>query len=339
VRVPSTPLISVLLPVRNAGRYLAAALESLVAQTLDDFECLVVEDGSTDASREIATAYSRRDHRLHVLPMNRHVGVVAALNAAMAAARGPYLARMDADDVAFPMRFALQVAVLEGAPELAVVGSRVAHCTDGHRPGGLGKYIAWQNSLLDPDQIRRDLFVESPLVHPTVLMHRADVVAAGGYHDRGWPEDYDLWMRVLMRGREAAKLPEVLLMWRDHGARLSRTAPAYRLENFRRLKWHYLERNWLRAGETVQVCGAGPTGRWWARELLRAGFGVSAIIDIDPRRVGRRWSGVPVVDYRGLRPDGGRVLAAVASWEAREDIRAHLGAAGLVEGRDFMAVA
>jgi glycosyltransferase involved in cell wall biosynthesis len=339
MQVPWTPLISVLLPVRNAARYLAAALESLVAQTLEDFECLIVDDDSTDASREIARAYSRHDRRLRVLPMNRHVGVVTALNAAMAAARAPYLARMDADDVACPMRFARQLVVLERTPELAVVGSRVAHCTDGHRPGGLGRYIAWQNSLLGPEQIRRDLFVESPLVHPTVLMRRADVEAAGGYQDRGWPEDYDLWMRVLMRGREAAKLPEVLLMWRDHAARLSRNAPAYRLENFRRLKWHYLERNWLHAGETVQVCGAGPTGRWWARELLRAGFGVSALIDIDPRRVGRRWRGVPVVDYRGLRPDGGRVLAAVASWEAREDIRAHLSAAGLVEGKDFIAVA
>ena len=79
-------------------------------------------------------------------------------------------------------------------------------------------------------------------------MRRTDLEAVGGYQDRGWPEDYDLWMRLLLSGREAAKAPDTLLSWRDHDGRLTRTAETYRLERFRRLKWHYLTRSWLRPG-------------------------------------------------------------------------------------------
>lgn len=334
-----TPLITVLLPVYNTAPLLGMALESILAQTLEEFECLVIDDGSTDTSRQVAMGYARRDSRVRLLPLDRHRGLVFALNAAVAASRAPYLARMDADDIALPQRFALQLARLESEPDLAVIGSRVAYQPDGPGTGGLADYVQWQNSVIEPQEIRRDLFVESPLVHPTVLMHRRDLDAVGGYRDRGWPEDYDLWMRLLTRGRDAAKHPETLLVWRDRACRLSRRGAAYRLEKFRRLKWHYLTRGWLRAGESVQVCGAGPTGRWWTRELLRGGFSVTAVIDIDPRRIGRRCRGVPIVDYGALDGGGGRVLAAVASGKAREDIRCHLRGAGLVESRDFIAVA
>lgn len=333
------PLIGVLLPVYDAAPLLDTALESMLSQTFSEFECLVVDDGSTDASREVAMGFARRDARVRILALDRHRGLVAALNAAVAATRAPYLARMDADDIALPQRFALQLAALEDAPELAVIGSRVSYHPDDPGLGGLADYVRWQNSVIEPREIRRDLFVESPLVHPTVLMRRRDLEAVGGYRDRGWPEDYDLWMRLLAAGREAAKHPETLLVWRDRASRLSRRGAAYRLERFRRLKWHYLTQSWLRAGETVQVCGAGPTGRWWIRELQRGGYPVSAVVDIDPRRIGRRYRGVPIIDYAGFRSEGGRVLAAVASWEAREDIRRHLRAVGLVECRDFVAVA
>jgi glycosyltransferase involved in cell wall biosynthesis len=336
---PRDPYISVLLPVYNGGAFLRSAVDSVLAQSLGDFECLIVDDGSTDGSAAVAAEYARRDARVRLLRMPGRRGLVEALNAALAAARAPLLARMDADDVALPGRFARQAAELEREPAFAFVGSRVAYQPDGPGTGGLRRYVEWQNSLLTPDDIRRDLFVESPVVHPTVLMRRRVVEAVGGYRDRGWPEDYDLWMRLLLDGGAAAKVPETLLVWRDHRGRLSRCGTAYSLPSFRRLKLHYLVRAWLRRGERVQVCGAGPTGRWWARELMRAGYAVSRIIEIDPRRVGRRYRGIPIVDGSGLRSGSERIVSAVASRAARESIRANLRAEGLVEIRDFVAVA
>ena len=333
------PYISVLLPVYNGGVFLRPAIDSVLAQTLADFECLIVDDGSTDGSGEVVADYARRDPRVRPMRMDGRRGLVAALNAALSAARGRLLARMDADDLAMPERLARQAAELEREPDLALVSSRVAYQPEGPGAGGLRRYVEWQNAILTPAEIRRDLFVESPLVHPTVLMRSHVVEAAGGYRDRGWPEDYDLWMRVLLGGRAAAKVPETLLVWRDHCGRLSRRGGAYSLASFRRLKLHFLARGWLRPRETLRVCGAGPTGRWWTRELTRAGYGVSSIIEIDARRVGRRYLGVPIVDAAAVAVAPERVVSAVASRTARESIRAHLGAAGLVEIRDFVAVA
>jgi glycosyltransferase involved in cell wall biosynthesis len=333
------PLVSVVLPVRDGAPWLNGALSSIRGQTLSDFECLVVDDGSRDGSRAIARCHADRDRRVRVLCGARPRGLVAALRAGIAASRAPYVARMDADDVALPERLALEVAALDRLPDLSLVGCRIAYRPEGAGTGGLARYVAWQNSLLEPEAIRRDLFVESPLVHPTVVVRRVVLDAAGGYRDLGWPEDYDLWMRIILSGGVAAKLREVLLEWRDLPGRLSRRGRAYRLERFRRLKAHYLRRAWLRPGEPVQVAGAGPTGRWWTRELARAGFPVTAVIDVDPRRVGKRCRGVPIVGIDRFQAGAGRVLAAVPAWAAREAIRDRLRAEGLVELRDFVAVA
>ena len=334
-----SPRVSVLLPVHNGEPFLREALDSVVGQTLTDFECIIVDDGSNDGSARVAEEYAYRDTRIRVLTSARRRGLVAALRAAAEVSRAPYLARMDADDVALPTRLARQVDTLDRREDIAMVGSRARYASADEGSAALARYVEWQNSLIEPDDIRRDLFVESPLIHPTVLMRRGDLEAVGGYQDRGWPEDYDLWMRILLSGREAAKLPEVLLLWRDHELRLTRRAPMYRLEQFRQLKWHYITRSWLRAGEPVQVCGAGPTGRWWVRQLQRTGFVVPAVVDVDPRRVGRRCRGVPIVGHDAVRRDRGRLLAAVASWRARVEIRKHLERSGLVDGQDFLAVA
>jgi GT2 family glycosyltransferase len=334
------PAVSVLLPVRNARRTLAECLASLEKQTLVEHEVVAVDDDSQDGSGEILDAAARRDPRVRVA---RHPGrgLVAALNHALSLARAPLLARMDADDVAEPSRLAQQVARLRSESGLGILGSRVRLLPAPGLPhAGMEAYVSWQNGLLDHEAIVRDLFVESPLAHPSVMLRQAVLRALGGYRDTGGPEDYDLWLRAQAAGIRFGKCPEVLLAWRDSPARLSRCSSRYSPERFREAKLRALQLGALAGGRAVVVWGAGPIGKGWARALLAAGHDVEAFVDVSPRRLGRRIHGIPVLavaQAAGLRH--ALHLAAVGQPGARARIREAARALGLEDGRDLLAVA
>jgi glycosyltransferase involved in cell wall biosynthesis len=332
------PRISVLLPVRDAAPFLESCLASLAAQTLTDHEIVAVDDGSTDGSRALLDSFA--EARLRVLSSPAR-GLVAALNAALGAARSPLVARMDADDIAHPERLAVQVERLTVDASVHILGSRVRLI--GSTPGGSGgmrSYVAWSNGLLDHRSIVADLFVESPLVHPSVAARTETLRTLGGYRDHGGPEDYDLWLRAHAAGLRFGKTAETLLDWRDGPGRLTRTDPRYAPERFQELKIEALLAGPLRGDRPVVVWGAGPIGKSWARELSLRGRRVAAFVDVDPRKVGQRVYGVPVVPVEGARDHRlASHLAAVGDGPARRRIRLAAAEMGLVDGRDIIAVA
>jgi cellulose synthase/poly-beta-1,6-N-acetylglucosamine synthase-like glycosyltransferase len=200
--------VSVLLPVRNGQRFVADAIESILNQTFTDLELLVVDDGSEDATASIARAYEGRDDRVRVLTHPR-MGLVAALNAGMAAARGLYIARMDADDISKPARLAAQVAYLDRHATCVAIGTAV-DVVDAD-----GRLLGYPRVLQDHDAIVEALLDGAPgIVHPTVMMRRNAAEQAGGYLDGTFPcEDRDLWLRMSRHGR-LANLGERLLTYR-----------------------------------------------------------------------------------------------------------------------------
>jgi glycosyltransferase involved in cell wall biosynthesis len=334
------PRVSVLLPVRDAERTLAECLDSLTAQTLDDYEVVAVDDGSRDASPEILRRRAASDPRLRVVATPR-CGLVAALNTGLSCCRGGLVARMDADDVADPRRLELQAERLEAEPAITALGCRVGLLSPpGYANAGMRAYVAWQNGLIDPATIERDLWVESPLVHPSVMLRAAALRSLGGYRSCGGPEDYDLWLRGYQAGWRFAKHPESLLGWRDAPGRLTRNDPRYAAERFRDVKIDALSRGPLASGRGVVLWGAGPIGKGWSRALRAAGHRVAAFVEVHPRRIGARVHGVPVVDVAGAaRFRGPLHLAAVGQPGARETIRGAARELGLVEGRELIAVA
>jgi len=335
----SPPAVSVLLPVRDAARTLEACLESLSAQTLADHEVLAVDDHSTDGSRALLDRAARGDARLRVLD-NPGRGLVAALNAAARAARAPLVARMDADDVSHPDRLRAQKVRLDAEPALGVLGTRVRLVGDHEANQGMRDYVDWLNGLLAHDDIARDLFVESPLAHPTVMMRAEGLRRLGGYRDFDGPEDYDLWLRAHAAGFPFAKLPEVLLDWRDAPARLSRTDPRYGADRFRAVKLAALEASALAPGRPVVVWGAGPVGKGWARALRARGHRVAAFVEVHPRRIGARIQDAAVLPLASAASIPGALhLAAVGQPGARAEIRRHAKALGLRETSDLIAVA
>ncbi len=167
---------------------------------------------------------------------------------------------------------------------------------DGSAPDprdGWRRYERWLASCVAPEEIALGLWVESPLPHPTVMMRRAAYEQAGGYREVPWPEDYDLWLRMLRSGIVMAKVPEVLYDWADDPGRATRTLPAYTPEAFHACRAHHLARHL--DGRGVIVWGAGRDGRRAARFLLRQGVDIRAFLDIDPRKIGRTAYGRPIL--------------------------------------------
>lgn len=337
------PLVSVLLPVRDARATLPACLRSLRRQTLAAHEVVAVDDGSRDGSGEWLLRAAARDPRLRVLRTPPR-GLVAALNTALDEARAPLLARMDADDEAHPRRLELQRERLGADGGVDVLGTRVRHWTDGAEDAtgtaGMAAYVRWSNGLLDDEAIARDLLVESPLVHPSVMMRAALLRALGGYRSFDGPEDYDLWLRAWAHGAHFAKLARTLLRWRDRPARLTRTDPRYAPARFLSLKLEALERTHLRAARPLVVWGAGQVGKAWTRALLARGRSVIAIVEVDPRKIGQRIHGAPVVGCAAVPSLPPALhLAAVGQPGARARIRAEAARHGLHDGAQLVAVA
>jgi glycosyltransferase involved in cell wall biosynthesis len=337
------PKVSVLMPCYNAAATLEETLSSIAAQRFTDYEVLMVDDGSEDGTRQIMAAWEKSDPRFRLLALE-HAGIIPALNKGLHACRAEYIARMDADDRMHPQRLAKQAAFLDTHQEVALVSSRVSGFPQGKLRQGFSIYIDWLNSLDTHDEICRQIFVESPLCHPSVTFRKQVVQELGGYQERGWAEDYDLWLRIYLAGKKFAKLPEVLLEWREHPARLTRTDSRYSLENFLRAKAHYLSLGPLRECDGVIVWGAGMHGRRIGKQLEREGLSPVVFVDIDPKKIGSTRRGKPIIPPAELLAWWARyrkpaVLAAVGARGARELIRKQLNGMGLIEGKNWWGVA
>lgn len=336
--------VSVLLPIRNGGGALGECLESLERQTHPPAQIVAINDGSVDDTGTTLRAWQQRLPSLEILE-TRPAGLVAALNLGLGRCRSPLVARMDADDRSLPTRLEKQVALLASNPEVTVASCGVRHFAETGLRDGFRIYDDWLNSLVSHEDIWRERFIESPVAHPSVMFRRHAVEEAGGYLDHHWPEDYDLWLRLLARGCRFEKVPEVLLEWRDTAGRLTRSSPRYSVERFLECKAEHLVKGPLAVCRRLLIWGAGPTGRRIAKHLLRRHAPLEAFIDIDPKKWGRTVRGVRVdgpdsLDDPKLREVPGTILlAAVSSRGARTKIRDALDRSGWQEAKDYWVVA
>lgn len=325
-------LVSVILPYRDVEDTLHEALRSVLAQEAVELEVLAIDDGSRDGSAAIVRELAARDRRVRSMSSGG-AGLVSALELGRSAARGAVIARMDGDDLAQPGRLAAQVEALEAMPRVGALGARVE--LFGEEVGeGMRRYVAWQNELLTPEDHARDLFVEAPLCHPSVVLRREALDAVGGWRDVGWPEDYDLWLRLGAAGWQLAKLPAVLLRWRRRASSATFTHPRYERGALVEARAAFLAPR-LRS-RSLAIWGAGPTGRRLARALEPHGVRASLWIDIDPRKVGRTARGAPIRPPEALSRGAYAVVVAVGARGARGLVRAWLRERGFVEGDDFV---
>lgn len=332
----AAPAVSVILPFFNAETTLRPAIASILQQRFQDWELIAFDDGSDDGSLQLVEALAAKDPRIQVLSA-AHRGIVPTLREACVIARGRFLARMDADDVAHPERLGLQMAAMEADPAAAVCGARVRIA--GAAIGlGRRRYEAWINRLVRHEDMVRELFVECPLPHPTFFMRRDAYEQTGGYRNQGWPEDYDLIMRFWRAGWRLIKTPEILLEWHDRPGRLSMTSPCYAEAAFRALKRHFLFASYLKADTRFFQWGAGEVGKRWLREW--GPQRPECVVDVHPRKIGRMIHGYPVVAPEALpSPGDAFILVAVGARGARTEIRDYLNARGYKELQNYLFLA
>lgn len=242
-REPAVPRVTVLMPVFNTARYLSAAIESILAQTFEDFEFVIVDDGSTDGSGEIAARHAREDSRIRLVRQQNR-GVSAASNAGVAVARGELVARFDADDLSLPDRLAVQVDYMDRHPDVLAVGSSFEVMDAKGRP------LTVLYPPCSPEEIEELLLTgHCPISNPSAMMRRSALERIGGY-DTSFVTagDYDLWLRMSEHG-PLANVRDCLIRYRLIQTSLSEAKGRNQREGARRA----CEAAWKRRGITDGV--------------------------------------------------------------------------------------
>lgn len=322
-------------PFKNSGPYIHRALESLQRQTFGDFEAVMVDNGSTDESASVADEFVSSDARFRCLKV--HGSLVDALNEGIEFSSGRWIARFDSDDICHRERLSLQFAAAESRGEKTVVSCRVKCFPDAEVSSGYRAYENWINASVEPAEIERELFVESPVPHPTAFFSRREVIRAGGYRELGLPEDYELWLRLWTRGFSFFRVPKVLLAWRERSDRLSRVSPDYSLTAFYRVKAMYLKHVPCLSKKKIFVAGTGQCARRLSGLLLREGFEIKAFLSPASCVRKKTLRGRPVISVESWKPiEGVPVLGASREPGARENIREFLESIGMENMRDYV---
>ena len=203
------PLVSVIIPCYNGGKYIEAAVTSILEQSYHHLEVIVINDGSTDNSVDILLRLAQEDLRVRYIENEQNLGLIATLNKAIHLAQGEYIARMDADDIALPDRISKQVEFLQQHPQVAVLGGAIET---------FGENIESQILRLPEkdDEIKAHLFLASAFRHPTVMFNLnvlaiEDLIYQQQYYRA---EDYGLWVHLMVKGYQFANLSDVILRYR-----------------------------------------------------------------------------------------------------------------------------
>lgn len=278
------PTVSVLMSVYNGEPYLAAAVQSILDQTLADFELLIVDDGSTDASPIMLAEFESLDRRIRILRNNRNVGLSESLNRGLREARASFIARMDADDISDPRRFERQVAFLTDRPDVDVLGSWLQV---------FGGQTVWERPAGHHD-LHALLCFETCFYHPTVMFRRergarsrlGDAIAYDPAQTHA--EDYGLWVRLALdHGARFANIEEPLVSYRIHPASVSRVHTSAQVQTAQAIRRSQLERLGLPATEeTAEIHYLVSTQRLGAERnfLERAEEWMARLREADDRR-------------------------------------------------------
>ncbi len=331
----ANPIISVILPFYNAESTLQRAIDSIYKQTFQNFECILINNNSSDGSVAIANKWCEADSRFKLI--NEEIqGVMFASNAGLKIAKGNFIARMDADDFSFPERLALQYQFLSNNLQYGAVSGMVEYVSHNNKTEGFERYVDWVNSVVTYRDIFIKRFIESPIVNPTAMWRKSIAIEFGMYETGDFPEDYEMWLRWLHNGVKIAKINEPVLKWYDSYKRLTRTDEIYSDNAFFEIKTKYLAKELKRINPfypKVAVWGASKISINHASYLIQNNLEVEFYIDIKRNKQ----KIYDVVYYEDIPLNGSCfILVYIKHHELRQKTQQLLESKGYVEGKDYL---
>ncbi|MEQ8927042.1 MAG: glycosyltransferase [Fulvivirga sp.] len=325
------PLLTVVLPVYNAGKTIRKAISSILNQTFKEFELIIINDGSTDDTLSAIRSFNDDRIRLYSTP-NR--GVAKAANFAMKLAQTNLIARMDADDEALLDRLQLQYGYLQHNTDVEVVSGLVQYGGNRLKNLGYALHVDRINELITHEQMFNRRFEDLPVANPSVMFCKSLIEKFGGYNEMNVPEDYELFLRWMSMGVKFSKLNHNLLIWNDLETRITRTHSDYSEANFDQTKALYLTnylKNTYKTIPELWVWGAGRKVN--SKVKLLRNLGLRITLNIDVKQQETRGN---VMHYSQIKSPGNYIiLSYVKDRKGKQEIINYLNSRGFEEGKNY----
>jgi glycosyltransferase involved in cell wall biosynthesis len=316
----STPLISIIMPVKNAGPFLEACLDSIQNQSYKNYELIAINDHSSDNSLEILHNYVHRFASLLVLN-NNGLGIIDALKTGYAAQNGQFITRMDADDSMPPKKLEYLLDSLQNAGDGYVATGLVKYFSEGQLGEGYQKYEAWLNGLTEASRNFDERYKECVIPSPCWMMKTSDFEKIGGFNSTTYPEDYDLVFRMFEGEMKVVGVREICHHWRDHGQRASRNDENYADNNFLDLKLSYFLKLDYKPNKELFLWGAGNKGKYLAKQLIQQNIPFQWVCN-NPKKIGKHIYDKILGDTFKSKPnEETQIIVAVANEESQESIK------------------
>jgi glycosyltransferase involved in cell wall biosynthesis len=326
--------VSIITPVKNGAQFLVECLDSIVNQTHQNWELLIVNDSSTDETQSILEEYAQQDNRI-VVSQNKGKGIIDALITGYEKSAGEFITRMDADDIMTPNKLELLTKKLIEKGKGYLATGFVNYFSETELGQGYFNYQEWLNGLSQTESNFDDIYKECVIPSPCWMVFREDFEASGGFNSNLYPEDYELTFRFYKQELKVVAVKEVIHHWRDYATRTSRTDSNYADNYFIQLKLNYfLELDYDNSRE-LELWGAGKKGKEVARFLIEKGIEFDWLSNND-KKIGKEVYGVILKDsISALEIGTPQILIAVGSLEYNMQIKKALNSKNLKPNIDY----
>lgn len=314
------PLISILTPFKNTQLYLTACLDSIRNQSYTNWELIIVDDGSNDASYTLVENYAKTEPRIKLLK-NNGKGIIDALRLAFKNSRGTYITRMDSDDIMHHDKLKIMCNSLLKHGKKHVAVGLVKYFSDEGISNGYARYETWLNNLTSEGNNYSEIYKECVIPSPCWMLHRDDFIKADAFNPNRYPEDYDLTFRFYKHAFTCIPCNSVLHQWRDYSTRTSRTHIHYAQNYFLDIKLHYFLELDHDTTRPITIWGAGTKGKNIAKALIDKEIPFYWICD-NEKKIGKHIYQQELHNFNYLKQiENPQCIVTVANEQAQQEIK------------------